>query len=67
MGTDIGTPAHALLNVSPNPNVVRILLFSDLNSDSTWAFQIPAKNTGSPDKGGVSFNLPGFNGGRVRS
>jgi hypothetical protein len=64
--THIRAPAHTLLDVGPNPNVVRVFLLFYANSNSSGTLKIPAQHTGSTDESSMSLDFPSFNGGCVR-
>ena len=66
MHTYIRTPTHTLLDVSPNPNVVRVFLLFYANPNSARTLKIPAQHTGATDKSSMPFDFPSFNRGRVR-
>ena len=65
--THVRAPAHTLLDIGPNPNIVWEFLLSYVNSNSPRAVKIPTQHTGATDKSSMSLDFPCFDGGCVRS
>lgn len=57
--------AHALLDITPDTNVVREFLFNDLNSRPVRSTPLTIRKSSSAGDGLMSFYFPTLNGGHV--